>query len=292
MDAAVALVQAYLHVNGYFTVTEYPVLEGLKNVRTVTDLDILAYRLAGASAPVADGLHGEVGSAGVAVRDPGASDRSHRASWVTRVGPVRPGGTPPVAPNDPAGRRVRTSTLEGAASASWWSGPDGALGAPATGPDMIVGEVKEGRARLNPAMRDPRVLAVALARFGCCDSADAPALTRRLLSTGHVRTPVGHTIRIVAFGDTPNRFEARRGSAGGDDVPVARSPGGAPGAATTVSMRHVVDFLQEHLTQHWQQARHAQFNDPALGVLAMLQKWADHPAGGHRAAPARRDGQS
>lgn len=27
MDTAVALVQAYLHVNGYFTVTEYPVLE-------------------------------------------------------------------------------------------------------------------------------------------------------------------------------------------------------------------------------------------------------------------------
>lgn len=30
MDNAVALVQAYLHVNGYFTVAEYPVLEVLK----------------------------------------------------------------------------------------------------------------------------------------------------------------------------------------------------------------------------------------------------------------------
>lgn len=27
MDTAVALVQAYLHVNGYFTVVEFPVLE-------------------------------------------------------------------------------------------------------------------------------------------------------------------------------------------------------------------------------------------------------------------------
>ena len=50
MDTAVALVQAYLHVNGYFTVVEHPVLESLRagQVRTVTDLDVLAYRLPGA----------------------------------------------------------------------------------------------------------------------------------------------------------------------------------------------------------------------------------------------------
>lgn len=46
MDNAVALVQAYLHVNGYFTVAEYPILEVLKHAgyRSVTDLDILAFR--------------------------------------------------------------------------------------------------------------------------------------------------------------------------------------------------------------------------------------------------------
>lgn len=50
MDTAVSLVQAYLHVNGYFTVVEHPVLESLRagQVRTVTDLDVLAYRLPGA----------------------------------------------------------------------------------------------------------------------------------------------------------------------------------------------------------------------------------------------------
>lgn len=50
MDNAVALVQAYLHVNGYFTVTEYPVLEALKggNYRAATDIDILACRFPGA----------------------------------------------------------------------------------------------------------------------------------------------------------------------------------------------------------------------------------------------------
>ena len=50
MDNAVALVQAYLRVNGYFTVSEYPVLEALREqeYRTATDLDVLAVRFPGA----------------------------------------------------------------------------------------------------------------------------------------------------------------------------------------------------------------------------------------------------
>ena len=40
MDTAVGLVQAYLRVNGYFTVAEYPVLDatGPGGPRTITDL--------------------------------------------------------------------------------------------------------------------------------------------------------------------------------------------------------------------------------------------------------------
>ena len=50
MDTAVALVQAYLQINGYFAVVEYPVLEAsrLGPTRTVTDLDVLSFRFAGA----------------------------------------------------------------------------------------------------------------------------------------------------------------------------------------------------------------------------------------------------
>ena len=46
MDNAVALVQAYVRVNGYFTVAEYPVIEAARDghYRAVTDLDILAFR--------------------------------------------------------------------------------------------------------------------------------------------------------------------------------------------------------------------------------------------------------
>ena len=50
MDHAVALVEAYLQINGYFTVAEYPVIEsfGKKHYSVATDLDILAFRLLGA----------------------------------------------------------------------------------------------------------------------------------------------------------------------------------------------------------------------------------------------------
>jgi hypothetical protein len=50
MDTAVALVKTYLQANGFFTVTEYPILEILGDgaARTVTDIDILALRFPGA----------------------------------------------------------------------------------------------------------------------------------------------------------------------------------------------------------------------------------------------------
>jgi len=50
MDHAVALVETYLRVNGYFTVTEYPLVEVCKygSYRTATDLDALAFRFPGA----------------------------------------------------------------------------------------------------------------------------------------------------------------------------------------------------------------------------------------------------
>jgi len=63
MDHAVALVQAYLRVNGYLTVTEYPVVEATRTggYQAVTDLDILAFRF------------GRAGTLGHAVDDSGRS---------------------------------------------------------------------------------------------------------------------------------------------------------------------------------------------------------------------------
>ena len=46
MDHAVALVQAYLQLNGYFTSAESPIFTGAgrKGARTITDIDVLAFR--------------------------------------------------------------------------------------------------------------------------------------------------------------------------------------------------------------------------------------------------------
>lgn len=201
MGTAVALVQAYLQVNGYFTVTEYPVLEALHGdqVRTVTDLDMLAARFAAAGHDV---VHGA----------------GHR----------------------PLGR---TSLVV-----------DPVLGCPGGRADMIVGEVKEGKARLNPALRDPAVLEVALTRFGCCPADHAQWVTRELIKHGQVLEPAGHTIRMVAFGDS-------HGS-------------GDQGPWHTVPMGHVVQFLQEYLREYWPVLRHAQLREPTFAVLALIEKWS------------------
>lgn len=207
MDSSVALVQAYLHVNGYFTVAEYPVLEASRGevARSVTDLDILAFRFAGAGHDVIRG-------------------REHR----------------------PLGGRAIA--------------PDPVLGCPPDRPDMIVGEVKEGAARLNPAMRNPLVLEIALARFGCTLPEEAPALARQLLTQGRATTAAGHEIRTVAFGDIPDSDRQ--------------------GPWTTVPMGHIVQFLRNYLRDHWQVLRHAQIRDPALGMLALMEKLHVEAPGG------------
>ncbi|HET7712453.1 MAG TPA: hypothetical protein VFL80_11035 [Thermoanaerobaculia bacterium] len=46
MDHAVALVEAYLQLNGYFTSSEFPIIAsaGRNGARSITDIDILAFR--------------------------------------------------------------------------------------------------------------------------------------------------------------------------------------------------------------------------------------------------------
>jgi hypothetical protein len=194
VDNAVALVQAYLRVNGYFTVSEYPVLEARPHDhRTVTDLDILAFRFP---------------RAGRVLTNPSR----------TRVG--------------------------GLATAL-----DPTLGADPAHGDMIVGEVKESRAVLNEATRKPEVLSTALVRFGCCPPEGAPTLVKTLIRRGRVMLPIGHEVRMVAFG-------AKKGS----------------GAYHAVTLVHVVRFLQDYLNEHWATVRHAESKDPAFGLLILLEK--------------------
>lgn len=199
MDNAVALVQAYLRVNGYLTVTEYPIVEALPagGYQTATDLDVLGFRF------------------------------GHSC---TLQSPAGPDGAGPVC-------EIQT---------------DPTLDIHPGTPDMIIGEVKEGRAVLNRAASNPGVLAAALTRFGCCEPVHAVELGHSLVRHGHAQTRRGHRVRLVAFGSLP---------------PDAPSRG-----VKVVLLGTILDFLRGYARQHWAQLQSSESKDPGLSFLMTLEK--------------------
>ncbi|MGZ5434265.1 MAG: hypothetical protein ACXW5U_03640 [Thermoanaerobaculia bacterium] len=182
MDNAVALVRAYLQLNGYFTITEYPVLrreEG--SIRTLTEVDVAAFHL--------------------------------------------PYGEPDYA-------------------------PDPALHVPRDRPDLIIGEVKEGRAVINESANDPDIVAKVLRRFGCCTEGEARHVARSLLSKGTAETRAGHHVRLVAFGTA--------------------SEMGMPWQ--TVLLSDVVAYVDRYISENWEVVRAAGSKDPIFGVMVLLAK--------------------
>lgn len=201
MDPAVGLIESYLRVNGYFTVTEYPIVEAHKcgDYRTATDLDVLAFRFPGAG----------------------------------RLVPFQ------------AGRAANETGIQTFA-------PDPQLGGVSDQADMLIGEVKEGRAELNAAARDPVVLRAVLTRFGCCSPDHVPAVVEALLQHGRAHTHCGHLVRLIAFGSLP---------------PVSNG-----GKYAVISLGHVHEFLEAYIHEHWEVLCHAQFKDPAFGFEMILEK--------------------
>lgn len=194
MDSAVKLVQAYLNLNGYFTVTEYPIVRiGPGEPRVVTDLDVLAFRFPGAGAAT-------------------------------------------------AGRK----SIKGPVLLH----PDPALGGDPKLPDMLIGEVKEGVAEFNRPARDARVVAAALARFGCCSEGDSLQIAERLVQMGKSQMPTGHVARMVAFG----------------------SRSGSPTKWHVVTMSHVISFMRGFLLRHWADLNHVEFKNEAFAMVALLEK--------------------
>jgi len=193
MDTAVALVQSYLYMNGYFTVTEYPVLELMADgdYRTVTDVDVLAVRMPGAGGG-ADGSFG---------------------SFV---------GVDPELDVDP--ERI----------------------------DLIIGEVKEGRAELNASARDPKVLRAALSRFGAVDESRIDGVIEELLADGEAEPPDGPRIRLMSFG--------------------ARPPSQRDGTYRWRLLGDLAGFMHRTITEHWKAAQTIQSKDPALSFLLLLEK--------------------
>ncbi|GIT99113.1 hypothetical protein [Sulfurovum sp. TSL1] len=195
MDNAVAIVEAYLYINGYFTVTEYPVIEAVEEggYRMVTDLDVLALRFPGAGRLI------------------------------------------------PGKRGLETIFAT-----------DQKLACSTDHTEMIVAEVKEGRAEINQNAKDPIVLRTMLTRFGCCPASDVDQVVRSLLRTGETTTQAGHRIRLMAFGSI---------------MPEKKTKG-----YKIILLKHVVRFLQEYLKEHWDILRHGQFKHPAFGFLVTLEK--------------------
>jgi hypothetical protein len=193
MDTAVALVQSYLYMNGYFTVTEYPVLELMAGgeYRTVTDVDVLAVRIPG---------------------DQGGADR-----------------------------------LAGS-----FLGVDPELDIDLDRIDLIIGEVKEGRADLNASARDPKVLRAALSRFGAVAEERFERVIDELLEDGEADHPGGPRVRLMSFG--------------------ARPPSNRDAAYQWRLLGDLTAFMHRTITEHWSAAQTIQSKDPALSFLLLLEK--------------------
>lgn len=54
-------------------------------------------------------------------------------------------------------------------------------------------------------------------------------------------------------------------------------------------MRHVVQFLQGYLREHWDILRHAPIKDLALGALSLLEKWGVEGQGSREREDIRKE---
>ena len=130
--------------------------------------------------------------------------------------------------------------------------PDPELGSITEQAEMLIGEVKEGRAELNRAASDPVVLQTVLTRFGCCHTKEVPDVVKNLLHKGQAQTHSGHRVRLAAFGSVLNET-------------------GNP-KYTVISLGHVANFLRDYIHQYWDILHNADSKDPAFAFLMMLEK--------------------
>lgn len=204
MNAGVRLVQAYLHLSGYFTVSELPVIRGLRGGRfeEVTDLDLLAVRFP-------------------------------RAEYVV---PRR------------YGKRDQDAPLHLEHDPRLVDDPDVV--------DVIIAEVKEGKARVNDALRRGEALETALRRAGCVPDAYMERAVTEMQQLGETRLQANEAgmairIRLMAFGDG--------------------APGPRPGYSV-VSLSHVARFVERHLDRYHDVLQPADLGDTSIGLLHLLRK--------------------
>lgn len=203
MNAGMRLVQSYLNLNGFFTVSELPVLRELRrgSYDQVTDLDLLAVRFRRAEYVVPRGHPGPADD----LRLPGD------ALWADDAHDV----------------------------------------------EVLIAEVKEGKPRINDALRQPAALQTALRRVGCLPESQMEHCVEQLRRKGVVTLAAAETggfslrVRIVAFGD------GHQGERDGYEV---------------VALQHVARFIDEHLERNHRVLQPADLGDTPLGLLHLLRK--------------------
>lgn len=121
--------------------------------------------------------------------------------------------------------------------------------------DVLIGEVKSGRPRLNEGLRDPDVLYATLRRIDPGFDAPLEDTIRALIRHGEAQCKAAGKkwrFRLVAFGE-------------GQPAPEG-------GPYMVVQMRHVAAFLMHTMREHHQVWKDAQFGDPVLDLLHMFDK--------------------
>ena len=61
------------------------------------------------------------------------------------------------------------------------------------------------------------------------------------------------------------------------------------GGYESISLDHVLAFLEDYIRKNWDMIRHAEFKDPAFGFLALLEKARRGQVLARESRPARVD---
>ncbi len=195
MNPAVALTQAYLQLNGYLTVTEFPIISGTgPEAQAVTDIDLIALRFPRAR---------------VLGQSPEYHEDHPETDPLLQVG-------------------------------------DEAM-------DLLICEVKEGKARLNTNLTRSDTLTRTLERVGCCP-----------------REHVGHHVDSLL----------RRGMATMDHggvscrarIAVFAGRLGNPRHALVVPLAHAAREVCRVLLDHEAELHVTSFSQPALAHMGLLTK--------------------
>ena len=125
--------------------------------------------------------------------------------------------------------------------------PEGAI-------DVIIGEVKEGRAHMNRAIRSPEALRLGLARVGVCDEQELEKAADSLSEQAVVRIescePV-RQVRLVAFGMGTSRKTHTH---------------------YVVSLKDAWEFVDSIMERGHEMLLPASVSDPVLGLLHLANK--------------------